>query len=67
MNVTRNTGMSRRYATEGTISALQNDDAKKISEVTSFPEMYLQGRHTATFLQRNKQSVIHQSVPEAIT
>jgi hypothetical protein len=54
--------MARRYATEGTISALQNDDAKKIWEVTPFPEMFLQGRHTATFLQRNEQSVIHRNL-----
>jgi hypothetical protein len=35
---------------------------RKICDVTSFPQIFLYGRHTATFMQRNKQSVIHLSL-----
>jgi hypothetical protein len=35
---------------------------RKICEVTSFLPMFLEGRHTATFMPRNKQSVVHQSL-----
>jgi hypothetical protein len=46
----------------GNMSTSKRIMLRKTCEMTTFPPMFLEGRHTATFMPGNKQSVIHQGL-----